>query len=367
MNRRNVTLGGAAAGVLAGVVGLAVLATPAGAGTAPSLPKVSADDLVQSVMTAKHPAMGGTVAIHNGLGLPAIPGMPAQATAPNSSLRVWSDGNDRSRLAVPNGASEETVVNDGKVVWDWNSSNKTVTKSDYSAEKAAAEQKHQGMPKPQQDPATMAKDIIGQLQKTSNVSVDGTSTVAERPAYDLVLTPKPSAKTLLREVRVSIDSATRLPLQVSVLANGSPDPALQVGFSKLDVGAQDQSLFTFTPPAGATVKDKAAEAKKAQPDKQPGEKPGEKPFQVVGDGWDAVAVGKIPAGTAANTTPNGDHAKSQDPMAMAKRVGTPVSGAWGQGYLISTKVGTALVTSDGRFAAGAVPQQVLTDAIGSVK
>lgn len=375
MKRKNITLGGAAAGVVAGVVGLAVLAAPAGAGTAPSLPKVSPSDLVQSVLTAKHQPFGGTVEIHNGLGLPAVPGLPPQATAGSSTLRVWSDGADRSRLAVPNGSAEETIVNDGKVTWDWNSGNGTVTKTDHAAEKPATGQKRPGVTKPQQDPATMAKDLIGQLQKTSDVSVDGTSTVAGRPAYDLVLTPKPNEKTLLREVRVSVDSATRMPLQVSVLANGSPDPALQVGFSKLTVGPQDQSLFTFTPPARATVQDKSAEADKAhagqRPQQQGAQQPGAqkqagKAPQVVGDGWDAVAVGTLPA-TDPTATQGGKRGKSQDPMSMIKRIGTPVSGPWGQGYLVSTKVGAVLITSDGRFAAGAVPQQVLTDAIGSVK
>ena len=45
-------------------------------------------------------------------------------------------------------------------------------------------------------------------------------------------------------------------------------------------------------------------------------------------------------------------------------LGTPVSGPWGQGRLISTAVATAIVTNDGRIAAGAVPEQVLSEALG---
>lgn len=47
------------------------------------------------------------------------------------------------------------------------------------------------------------------------------------------------------------------------------------------------------------------------------------------------------------------------------KLGKPVSGAWGSGVLISTKVGTALITDDGRFAAGAVPEQVLYEALAA--
>ena len=44
-------------------------------------------------------------------------------------------------------------------------------------------------------------------------------------------------------------------------------------------------------------------------------------------------------------------------------IGTPVSGTWGSGRLITTAVGSAIITDDGRIAAGAVPEQVLTDAL----
>ena len=44
--------------------------------------------------------------------------------------------------------------------------------------------------------------------------------------------------------------------------------------------------------------------------------------------------------------------------------GTPVSGSWGSGTLIRTAVASAIITADGRIAAGAVPEQVLTDALG---
>ena len=64
------------------------------------------------------------------------------------------------------------------------------------------------------------------------VAVDGTAEVAGRAAYQLVLTPLPTERTLLREVRVAVDAETRQPLQLTVLAQGSGEPALQVGFSE---------------------------------------------------------------------------------------------------------------------------------------
>ncbi|HEX3791483.1 MAG TPA: outer membrane lipoprotein carrier protein LolA [Pseudonocardiaceae bacterium] len=356
MNRRRATLGAAVIGVVAGAVGLGVLAAPAGAGQAPSLPAISPQALVQSVLTAKPVALGGTVAVTNNLGLPAIPGLPTQLTSGSSQLRVWTDGSGHSRLSLPSSGAEQTYVDDGKTLYEWDSSNKTVTEHALGAGKAGA---HAGMPDNQTlTPAGAAQELVSTIQDTSTVSVNGTDTVAGRPAYDLVLTPKPQEKTLLREVTISIDSQTRVPLQVSVLANGSATPAVQVGFSSIDFGKQDPSLFTFTPPAGSTVVH-GDSANKRVNDGTAQVQP-----KFVGTGWDTVVLATLPAEmTNGSTNGSGD----PDPMRLLNEFATPISGSWGSGWAIGTSVGGAVITSDGRVAAGFVPQQVLIQALAGSK
>src|SRR5262249_39060601 len=97
----------------AGAIGLGVFAIPAGAGSQPSLPPVSAEDLVASVLVAKVPALAGTVAVHNALGLPALPGVAGPLTQPESSFRVWSDGQGHDRLALPSRSGEQDFIDDG--------------------------------------------------------------------------------------------------------------------------------------------------------------------------------------------------------------------------------------------------------------
>ena len=159
-----------------------------------------------------------------------------------------------------------------------------------------------------------------------------------------MLTPAPTERTLLREVRVAVDAEKRVPLRLTVLATGSSDPALQVGFTDLTFGPQDPALFTFTPPPGATVTDAPARDAQTRPEST-----------TVGDGWDTVKIMRRPADTTPATT--GPDAPD------LSTIGTPVSGTWGSGRLITTAVGSAIVTDDGRIAAGAVPAQVLTDAL----
>lgn len=367
MNRKKVTLAATAVGVVGGVVGLAVLAVPAGAGPAPSLPDVSAEALVQSVLTAKPAALGGTVQVQNNLGIPSIPGLgsgvPSQLTAANSTIRMWTDGTGKVRVSLPTAEAEQTLVDDGTTRYAWDSSKRTVVESPHGKGEHDAQKTPENKRGEQTDPVTMSTELVSALEKYSTITVDGTAKVAGRSAYNLVLTPKPDQRTLVRDVSVSIDSELRLPLRVAVFANGSADPVAQIGFTDLNVGPQDASLFTFQVPAGAKVvkADDAGkqvqEANKAASAVRP---------QIVGEGWSTTLVAEFPTGAlgSGSTERRGSQGNPAD---LIRKAGTPVSGPWGSGTLIKTKVATALITSDGRVAVGLVPEQVLYDAIGKVK
>jgi outer membrane lipoprotein-sorting protein len=341
----------AAAGVaVAGAVGLGLLAIPAGAGAAPELPPVTPEDLVTSVLSADPGAFGGTVELDNALGLPALPNLP-QAADGTSTARIWSDGQGRGRIQLPTSSGERTLVSDGTTFWAWNSEDGTVRKAPAEG-KGPAEHGSAAA-----DPTAAATQALQALRSTSDVRVDGTAEVAGRAAYELVLTPAASERTLLREVRLAVDAEKRVPLRLTVLANGSTDPALQIGFTDLDFGQQDPAMFTFTPPPGATVEPAPA------PDAQQHARPeGSAAPTIVGDGWDTVAVasGAQLGGVLDNP---GQPGTADRPKVDLSALGTPVSGPWGRGTLISTAVASAIVTDDGRIAAGAVPEQVLTEAL----
>ncbi|GAA1842338.1 sigma-E factor regulatory protein RseB domain-containing protein [Pseudonocardia ailaonensis] len=329
---------------VAGVVGLGLLAVPAGAGAAPELPPVSPEDLVTSVQQAKPGPFNGTVELDNQLGLPAIPDVPQLANG-TSTARVWSGGDGKGRVSLPSAQGEKTLVSDGTTSWAYDSADRTAVKSAAGAHPDAD----------MTDPTRSAAEAITQLRQTSDVRVDGTAEVAGRPAYELVLTPKPTERTLLREVRIAVDAEKRIPLRLTVLANGSTDPAFELGFSAISYGPQDASLFAFTPPPGTTVKDGAG-----RPQTGAAKPEGAAPT-VVGDGWDTVIVARMPAGQAAPDAAQG-RARPEGTPNLAQ-LGTPVSGSWGSGRLITTAVAAAIVTDDGRVAVGAVPQQVLTEAL----
>ncbi|GAA3630754.1 sigma-E factor regulatory protein RseB domain-containing protein [Lentzea roselyniae] len=363
MNKRKVTLAVATAGVLTGAAGLSLLAMPAGAGQPPSLPDIAPEALVEQVMTVKPGAFGGTVEVDNKLGLPAIAEIPQLADGKHSG-RIWTDGTGKLRLALPNGQSEQTIVDDGKTTWSWNSQTNEVTKSEHKAD-PKPENKDQDKNSAEQkaiDPATAAKEIVTMTKEFSEISVDGTARVANRAAYELVLTPKPTEKTLIREVRIAVDSELKMPLRVAVLTNGTAEPAGTVGFTQINVGPQDPKLFEFTPPANAKVttpEAKEAESREKLPEAGLEAALHGKDPQIFGTGWDSVIGARIPA-----------EAMTQVPaeaQGLVDRFTKKVSGSWGSGNLFTTKVATILIADDGRVVAGAVPEQVLSDTIGQVK
>lgn len=346
-----------AAGTALGVGGLVVVAMPAGAGEAPQLPPIGAQELVRSTLAADTPAHSGTVAVEDNAGLPTVPGIGSLDV---DSARVYTDGNGKSRLGVQQGSSERTIVHDGAAVWNYDSAANTTTKITLPPE---AKQQHGATKGELADPTTAATQLLQKVRQTSTVAVDGTASVADRPAYELVLRPKPTERTVLREVRVAVDSATRLPLRLAVLTHGSTEPAVRIGFSELDLAEQPADLFQFVPPSGATVE------QKQPPRHHTREARGQQATSVVGDGWDTVLTGRVPKEALGGDQQPGGQPEDTDsdtgnPRAMLDRIGTPVSGPFGTGHVITTRVGGALITDDGRFAAGAVPQQVLTEALG---
>ncbi|WP_026422391.1 LolA family protein [Actinokineospora inagensis] len=354
MNRKRTAIAVAAAGTVAGVTGLVLIASPAGANEAPPvLPPISAQALVQSVLDTKVPAMDGAVELQNNIGLP-VPGLP-QSSGSGEIAHVYSDGQGRGRIALKQGGAERTIVQDGTTTWLWNSADRSVVK--YRNGDTAAKQHDQVS-----DPTTAAQTIVGKIQQDSVITVDGTARVAGRPVYQLVLTPKPTERTLLREVRVSVDADTRLPVRVEVLANGQSEPALEVGFTTFNAGAPDPSLFTFTPPAGAKVTDGTSAVRD---EKERTDLFNAVNGKFVGEGWDTVFTGKVPASLLSTQASKDPNRGPVDVTGLLSRLGKPVTGPFGSGYVISTKVGTALITTDGRVAVGAVPQQVLVEALGA--
>ncbi|GIG22766.1 hypothetical protein Cch01nite_34900 [Cellulomonas chitinilytica] len=392
--------------VVAVGVGAAFAAPPLLASADSSgLPPVTPEELVAAVAAAQPQALSGTVVYTARLGLPSLPFGPETADPVNlldgsSTLRVWTDGGERSRVSLLGDMSEFSVVHDGPEVWTYASSDDAVvhyTVSDadrarYESLKddAAAGQVPGGADLP--TPTEAAQQVLDQAEQLSHVSLDAESTVAGRGAYQLVVTPK-TPGTLVARVVVAIDAQTQTPLRVQVWSTqDAQTPALEVGFTDVTFATPSDSVLAFSAPAGATTTEKVVTLptdEQIAADHAAGAD-GELPegVTVSGTGWatvvqatgvdvpglvagDPSALAAVPSGhpTIGSESAQGlldqfgpqDGAgpaskfQGLDPAALYDSLTTKVP----EGHLISSALLSVLITDDGRVLAGAVPAATL--------
>jgi outer membrane lipoprotein-sorting protein len=369
-----------AAALLVGGAALAPMAATADSGLEPR----TAEELLVALAQPGATAVSGTVATSADLGLPGLPigmmpssGALALASGDNT-LRVWTEGPDRQRLALIERASETTVVRNGQEAWVWSSADATadryvLSERDGSGPKAGALDGADlppgvELPSTPQEAAAMALEAI---DPSTEVTTSGVGTVAGRDAYELVLTPR-DPETLVARVTLSMDAETNVPLRVRVYSTTLADPAFEVGFSSVDYATPDASLFEFTPPPGATVTEHDSaglESPGTTADVPKGPEPA-----VVGEGWSTVVITDLPVDSLADLAEDGmggssdGYGRGNDPAgtALALIEALPAeSGTWGTGRVLRGTLFSAILTDDGRIAVGAVSPEALGAALAA--
>lgn len=373
-NRRNRVLRwGIPAGIAAVAIAIPASGAVLNAAPSPSLPPMTAQQLLAAIQTAKVNGLSGTVVQTSDLGLPQLPGLtgtgaPTGGSSSLSSmvsgshtLRVWYASPDKARIALLGQLGESDVILNNKDLWVWSSADRSATHTTLQLPKRTS-----GTPSPGKDhplanatPQEIAAELLKAIGPTTSVTTTGSSTVAGRAAYELLIQPK-DTRSLIGQVRVAIDGATKLPLQVEVFAAGAGKPAIKVGFSQVNFSAPSADNFKFTPPPGTKVtqQNEKSGAPKQLPDpkKRAQSLPADARPNVVGKGWTTVVVAKLPADAL-----TGQPSQKQGQQSVQGILGSlpKVSGSWGSGRLLSSSLFSALITDDGRVLVGAVKPELL--------
>ncbi|MEG3614184.1 hypothetical protein [Isoptericola haloaureus] len=389
--------------VVAGAVA-AAFAVPATVGAVASddLPAVTADELVDRVANAEPVPVSGTVVYTARLGLPDVTVSELQGAGPldllggSTTMRVWSDGEDSSRAALLGDVSEYSVVRSGAEAWTYSSADDEAVhyvldpadqeRYDELAQQALEPDVEGDVP----TPSELADVALAQARISTDVETTDPVEVAGRAAYQVELTPQTDA-TLVDRIRVAVDAETWLPLRTQVWSvQDAEAPALEVGFTDVSFDVPEASVFEFSAPAGAEVREVVV------PLPEPGtmEKPSSSALgedadvAVSGTGWETVVevsevdVEAILGATAEGRLPEGSTGSSGaddlfeeftdaeegelpgipelDTQALYEQLTTPVDG----GRLLTSALLTVLVTDDGRVLAGAVPPATLEELAG---
>lgn len=365
----------AVAAVALGVTAAAVVPQLAGASTG-DLPTRTAQQLLAAAAATSPRALSGTVVETAALGLPELPGSGSSTSltslaAGSHTLRVWFGSGQRQRIAVLGSLAETDLIRDGSNAWIWSSSDNSAqhlllpatptggaTRTSTPTPSAAASL----------SPQLLAAKLLAAVDPSTQVSTVGTTTVADRAAYELQIRPRDN-RSLINRVVIAVDARTSTPLRVQVYAGaGTGSPAFSTGFTSLSLTEPDASIFAFTPPPGATVtttdlRSLAQHHGTGTKDIPPA---GADTPVISGTGWTSVA--EIPAASTMGATTSASGQPSQA-RHQAASVGsdlqallaaaTPVSGSFGTGRVLSTALVSVLILDNGKVFVGAVTPSVL--------
>jgi len=335
----------------------AVIAAGALAGSLPAsagdpLPAKTPEQVLQLIAQHREPALSGTLEQSSELGLPELPKTGPGTDSSNAWLelltgphtaRVYLDGPDNARVQVMDRLAERNAVRHGNELWFYNSKDNTASHGQLPADGAGRPDQYSGKDSAA-TPDQLASMFLAKIDSSTEVTVGADIQVAGRAAYNLVLTPK-SGSTLVSSVAVAVDGQTGLPIGFQVRARGQGDPVFAVAYTSLTLGAPDASVFAFSPPPGATVKELPVPKHKTGTEHAtPQAKDSAHKPAVTGSGWDSVIA--FQAGTAG---------PASDTSALLQQATVPVQG----GRLLSTALVNVLVLDDGRIFAGSVPVERL--------
>ena len=360
-----------AAGVLSGSL-------PASAGD--PLPEKTPQQVLLMIAQHDEKSLSGTLEQSSEIGLPDLPKSGPGAGAPETAwlelltgphtARVYLDGPEKARVQVMDRMAERDAIKNGKELWFYNSKDNTAAHAQLPADAA---DRHPAHPGTVPTPGELADKLLAKLDASTEVTVGPDTQVAGRAAYNLVLTPKSDA-TLVESIAIAVDGEVGLPLGVELRARGQSEPAFSVAFTSLNLDAPDSSIFNFTPPPGAIVKEIPVPDHKASAATPPSDataKSAKRPA-VTGTGWESVL--EFPAGAIALPGLASPQAGAPDPAAanplrpdpsapegagsgaaLLEQAAVAVPG----GRLVSTSLVNVLILDDGRILAGSVPLERL--------
>ncbi|MBB1246951.1 DUF2092 domain-containing protein [Streptomyces durbertensis] len=378
----------------------------------PKLPKITAEELVAKVAESDVEQFSGTVKTRTSLGLPGenLQGLfqdfagaagagasgadadldPSARLAAlfqgENTLKVAVDGEDRQRATLVSDAGDYTFVHNQGTVWAYDAAAKTAFRATAPDEDADAEADSDaktpggrgGIEKT--NPQQAAKELLDALEDTTTVSVDGTTRLAGRDAYQLALKPKNAPDSTVDSVRIAVDAKNGMPLKVSLESRDGGKPIGEIGFTSVDFAKPAASTFDFAPPKGTKIvkpedvdmeADGNGSAHGALPGLDaipglgdlpaiPGDTEGAEGAEggkVIGEGWNSILMIKGDAEGAEGGLPEGGQAGD-----LVDAYTKKVKGDFGTGRLFSTRLVNTLITDDGTVYVGAVTKDGLIKA-----
>jgi outer membrane lipoprotein-sorting protein len=217
------------------------------------------------------------------------------------SGRLWIAKDGRVRLELQAEKGDTQIIYDGHTITAYDASSNTV----YRYTPAPSEQPDTSPPHEEAPSVAKIEEGITHVKEHADLSGATPTDVAGQPAYTVRVSPKESG-SLIGGAELSFDSVHGIPLRAAIYSSTSSSPVIELAASEVSYGPVEDSVFAFTPPAGAKVeeiKTSGADGSEAS-GKHSADQGGKPTVTSHGHGITAIAVAesKLPAGAPKSTS-----------------------------------------------------------------
>jgi outer membrane lipoprotein-sorting protein len=247
--RRLIVLAVAALAVAVGGTAIAV-AAGGGSGATPP-PKPLAQAIHDALAAPDSAGITAKVRFTNRL-FPSgsLLGGNASALMSGATGRLWLTNDGRGRLELQSDAGDVQIVWNKDKVTAYDASSNTVYTFNLPAAAPDTSAPANGAP----PSLTQIGDFLSKLGENADVSAAQPTDIANRPAYNVKVSPKHDGG-LLGYAELAWDAEQGVPLRVAIYAQGNSKPVLELAATDVSYGSVPSSAVDVSPPVGAKTVD----------------------------------------------------------------------------------------------------------------
>jgi outer membrane lipoprotein-sorting protein len=210
--------------------------------TAPAVEGVSAEiQLTDHLLEGASLATGGGGTTSEALSSPLLAG---------ASGRLWISKAGDVRLELQAEKGDTQILYDGHTLSLYDAATNTLYRYTPPTHEGTASAHGQSTP----PSVTQIEEAIAHLQAHANVSGATPTDIAGHAAYTVRVSPKETG-SLLGGAELSFDASTGAPLRAAVYSSDSSAPVIELAATSVSYGPVSESVFAFTPPAGAKIEE----------------------------------------------------------------------------------------------------------------
>jgi outer membrane lipoprotein-sorting protein len=210
--------------------------------TAPAVEGVSAEiQLTDHLLEGASLATGGGGTTNEVLSSPLLAG---------ASGRLWISKAGDVRLELQAEKGDTQILYDGHTLSLYDATTNTLYRYTPPAHEGTATAHGQSTP----PSVAQIEEAIAHLQAHANVSGATPTDIAGHAAYTVRVSPEETG-SLLGGVELSFDASTGAPLRAAVYSSDSSAPVIELAATSVNYGPVSESVFAFTPPAGAKIEE----------------------------------------------------------------------------------------------------------------